>query len=189
MRKAARSPGAIALCEWVGDDSHHAGQERAQTASAQAGTDAMGECGVLNAAQPVVEGQEPDAGLGQLALGPFVAVATAPQRVRRVGPDFEKGRPPLEVGEVEIPLIGDRGLATPGDLGMVGPVVRVGIVDEAAPRLVSAPVRRQPAWMDRGRTQACVGLGFAWPSSLFDLNDLGPHDRRACGPFREGLRL
>ena len=43
-------------------------------AGAEASTDAMGDGGVLDAAQSVVEGFEADSGVGQLTLGPLVPV-------------------------------------------------------------------------------------------------------------------
>ena len=46
----------------------------AEVAGTEAGADAMGHRWVLDAAQPVVECLEADAGLGQLAFGPLVAV-------------------------------------------------------------------------------------------------------------------
>ena len=56
----------------------------AEMAGTEAGADAVGDGRVLDAAQPVVEGLEADPRLGQLALGPLMAVGAAPQRVGRV---------------------------------------------------------------------------------------------------------
>ena len=134
-REGPLEPGRpIMGTEGIGHDSHHADQEPAQMAGTEAGADAVGDGGVLDAAQPVVEGLEADAGLGQLALGPFVPVGTAPQRIGRIGADLEEGRSPLGVGEVEVPVVGHAGLAAPGDVGMAGAMPDMGVIDVAPPR-------------------------------------------------------
>ena len=109
-------------------------EQAAEMAGTEAGADAVRRGGVLHRAQPVVEGLEADAGFGQLALGPLVTVGAAPQWIGRVGAHLEEGRSPLGVKEVEVPVIGHRGLAAPGDVGMVGPMARMTVVDVAPPR-------------------------------------------------------
>jgi len=102
-------------------------------AGAEPGADAMRGVGIIHGEQAVVQRLELDAGPGQLALGPFVSVAAAPQRIGGVGAQLDERRSPLGVGEVEIPLVGHRRLATPTDMGMTRSVLAVGRIDIAPP--------------------------------------------------------
>ena len=79
----------------IGDDSHHARQEAAQVTGTESGADPVRRRRVLHRTQPVVEGLEADARLGQLTLGPLVAVGTTPQWVGRVGAQFDEGGSPF----------------------------------------------------------------------------------------------
>ncbi len=125
---------SIVRAQRIGDDGHHAGQESVQMARTEAGADAVRRGGVFDGTQPVVEGVEADAGLGQLAFGPLMSVGTAPQRVGRVRGVFDEGRAPFGVGEVEVPVVGHRGLAAPGEVGVTPAMGIVGGVDVAPPR-------------------------------------------------------
>ena len=78
IENAPVEPGPAVLDgERVGHHRHHPPQQVPHVAGAEAGADAVGRDGVGDRAQPVVEGLEADAGLGQLALGPLVPVGAA----------------------------------------------------------------------------------------------------------------
>lgn len=144
-------------------------------AGTEAGADAMRCGGVLDASQPVVEGLEADPRLGELALGPLMAVGAAPQREGGVGADLEERRSPFGVREVEVPVVGHRGLATPGDVGVVGAMPGVGGIDVAPPHrgpLLSF-AREHQSGPSGGHRLVLEGAGEV----LLGLTGLEAHDR------------
>ena len=149
-------------------------EERAQMAGTEAGADAMGHGGVLDAAEPVVEGLEADTALGQLALGPFVSVGAAPQRIGGIGAHLDEGRSPLGVREVEVPVVGHRGLAAPGDVGMAGAMPGVGVVDVAPPH--RGPLLGLAHEHETWPTGRCCRVLVRTDQVLFGLSRLESHD-------------
>ncbi len=91
-RPGKTSP-AVVVGEGVGHDRHHAAQEPPQVPRAKTGASAAGKSRVVYRAQAVVQSRVADAGLCQLALGPFVAIGAAPQPVRRIAAHFQERRP------------------------------------------------------------------------------------------------
>jgi hypothetical protein len=109
MEKAQSKPARrSSTVSGVGHDRRHPPPQVPDVAGPQMGADPTGGGGVLHPAQTVVEGLEANPRLGQLAFGPLVAIGAAPQRVGRVGAQPHEGRPPFGVGEVEVPVVGDR---------------------------------------------------------------------------------
>lgn len=102
-------------------------------AGGEPGADPMGQGGIVDRLQAVVEGGEADAGLGQLPLGPLVAVGAQPQRVGGVAAELEEGGAPVVIPQVEVPMVGDGRHPLVGEMGVVGTVARVGGVGEAPP--------------------------------------------------------
>lgn len=119
--------------ERVRDHGRHAAQQVADVAGAQPGADAMCRRGIVHGAQPVVELGETDPRVSQLALGPLVPVGAAPQRIRRVRTQLHERWPPLGVREEEVPVVGHRRLATPGDVRVVRAMASVADINEASP--------------------------------------------------------
>ena len=125
-RERPVEPGpAILNGQRIGHHGHHPGKQVPYMAGAQAGADTVCRDGVLDGPEPVVEGLKGDPRLGQLAFGPLVPVGVAPQGVGGIGAQPQRCRPPLVVGEVEIPVVRHRRLAPPHDVGMAGAVSRV----------------------------------------------------------------
>jgi hypothetical protein len=105
---------AVVGGEEVGHDRHHAAEEAAHVPRPEPGASGAGKSRVVYRAQAVVQSRVAEAGLGQLALGPFVAIGAVPQPVRRIAAHFQERRPPLLVGEIKVPVVGNRGHAGPG---------------------------------------------------------------------------
>ena len=164
--------------EGVGHDRHHAAEQAAHVPRTEPGASAAGKSRVVYRAQAVVQSRVAEAGLSQLALGPFVAIGAAPQPVRRVTAHFQERRPPLLVGKIKVPVVGDRGHAGPGDVRVPGAVAGVGRVDKAPPRagaLLRLAHQDQPGAAGR-ESFVLVGPG----NVLFYLVALETHDRHAC---------
>ena len=69
----------------------------------------------------------------QLAFCPFVSVGHDPHRIGRIGTELDERRSPLVVEEVEVPVVGDPGLAGEGKVRVPGGV------EGGAAVLVTAP--------------------------------------------------
>ena len=144
---------AVVEGEGVGRLRHHPPQQVPYVTGAEPGTDAMGLGGVGDRAQPVVQGLEAHARLGQLAFGPFMPVGTRPQGIRRVAADLEEGRAPVGIPEVQVPVVGNRRHPPPCEVGVVGTMTGVRLVDETPPRrgpLLGLAHQHQPGSACRG---------------------------------------